>query len=35
MKKETKQQLINWAACVLTTFALVAFCIINLFLFNK
>jgi hypothetical protein len=35
MKKETKNELINMALCVATTLALVAFCILNLFLFNQ
>jgi uncharacterized membrane protein YidH (DUF202 family) len=35
MKKETKNELINMALCVATALALVAFCILNLFLFNQ
>ena len=35
MKKETKNELLNMSLCVLTTLVLVAFCIINLFLFNQ
>jgi hypothetical protein len=35
MKTETKNEIINMALCVLTTLALVAFCILNLFLFNQ
>jgi hypothetical protein len=35
MKKETKNELINMVLCIVTTLALVAFCILNLFLFNQ